>query len=106
MVIIDYYVIGVIGATLSTLILFSMIKMNQKVNLNAGSKYYRYAIICGIISAASATIYLSIRILFCTDLIFPYNYAKNVNIATLLDHCKSSVLFWIYLSLFIIISKR
>ena len=81
MVIVDYYVIGTIAATLSTLILFSM----TKVNRNTDNKYYRYAIICGIISATSATIFFSIRILFCTDLIFPYNYAKNVNIATLLD---------------------
>ena len=87
LIIIDFYIISTIGLTLAILILYSLINLRRKYNeVNIASyKYYQYAIICGILSCISAIISYLIKILFLTDLIFPLNYSKNINIATTLD---------------------
>ena len=84
LIIFDIYIIGTIGLTLAIIMLYSLICMRRESKTKSLNKYYRYAITCGIISCISYIILYVIRIL-STDLIFPVNFADNINGATIID---------------------
>ena len=85
LMIIDIYIISTIGATLSILMLYSLIKKKSTSYPKSTDKYYQYAINSAIISCAAALTTYLVKIIFSTDLVFAINYSANIEIATTID---------------------
>ena len=95
LVYVNIYIITTIGLILAILILYSYITNLQQIKTSGSNnnKYYRYAIICGIISCTLSIILYIMVIFFSSDLILPLDFAANLEISTMIDSLL--ILFWL-----------